>query len=358
MDFFDHIRELSARIPKQLEHIQTEEATKNALVLPFIAALGYNIFDPQEVVPEYTADVGVKKGEKVDYLIIVGGKPAILIECKWRGADLDKEHASQLYRYFSVTSARFAILTNGVSYRFYTDLEEPNKMDSKPFLEVNMADIQDPAIRELKKFAKGIFNVEVILNTASDLKYTREIKRILAEQLVNPSEEFIRFVASQVYSGKLTQNIRAQFVELIKKAFQQFISERISDRLKSALAEENASITPNANESVEEANKELIDPVVTTEEELQAYYIVKALLRDKVDAKRIVIRDALSYCSILLDDNNRKPICRLYFNSSTKRLGLFDEQKTENKVVLGSLDDFFQYASQIQSVISYYDQTK
>src|SRR5689334_11303987 len=111
MDFAERIGELAALVVKQAGDIQTEEATKNAMIMPLIAALGYNVFNPREVTPELHADVGVKKGEKVDYAIIVGGKPAILFECKWHGADLSKEHASQLYRYFSVTDARFGVLT-------------------------------------------------------------------------------------------------------------------------------------------------------------------------------------------------------------------------------------------------------
>src|SRR4051794_35249800 len=149
MDFADRIRELSGQILKQSAIIQTEEATKNAMVMPFISALGYNVFDPQEVTPELHADVGLKKGEKVDYAILKDGKPIILFECKWHGADLNKEHASQLYRYFSVTEARFGVLTNGIAYRFYTDLEAQNKMDSKPFFEFNMANYRDQDIEEL-----------------------------------------------------------------------------------------------------------------------------------------------------------------------------------------------------------------
>ena len=135
MDFIDKIREFASRIPNQLGHIQTEEATKNALVLPFITALGYNVFDPTEVVPEFTADIGTKKGEKVDYAVLKDGKPILLFECKWCGTDLEREHASQLYRYFSVTDGRFGVLTNGIIYRFYSDLEKENKMDEKPFFE-------------------------------------------------------------------------------------------------------------------------------------------------------------------------------------------------------------------------------
>jgi hypothetical protein len=224
MDFIDKIRELSARIPKQLEHIQTEEATKNALVMPFISALGYNVFDPTEVTPELCADVGVKKGEKVDYAILREGEPIILFECKHHAADLGKVHASQLYRYFSVTEARFGVLTNGLVYWFYTDLEAPNKMDEKPFFEFNMLDIKESAVEELKKFSKSIFDLDYILTTASELKYTREITRLLVEQMQEPTEEFVRFFASRVYSGRMTQGVREQFAQLTKQAFKQLLT--------------------------------------------------------------------------------------------------------------------------------------
>ena len=102
MDFADRIRELASQVQRLLPNVRTEEATKHALVMPFIAALGYNVFDPTEVTPELIAYVGVKKGEKVDYAILREGQPVILFECKHHAADLRKDHASQLYRYFSV----------------------------------------------------------------------------------------------------------------------------------------------------------------------------------------------------------------------------------------------------------------
>lgn len=204
MDFADKIKELSAQIQRQRSHIQTEEATKNALIMPFIGVLGYNVFNPTEVTPELHADVGLKKGEKVDYAILLDGKPIILFECKWHGADLNKEHASQLYRYFSVTEARFGVLTNGIQYRFFTDLEAQNKMDAKPFFEFNILDYRDHDLEELKKFSKSAYDLQDILTTASELKYTKAIQRILAEQLEHPSEDFVRFFTAQVYEGRLT----------------------------------------------------------------------------------------------------------------------------------------------------------
>jgi hypothetical protein len=235
MDLIDRLKELSARKSKQISHLETEEATKTALVMPFINVLGYNVFDPTEVVPEFTADVGTKKGEKVDYAVLSDGKPIILFECKSARTDLDKEHASQLYRYFSVTEARLGILTNGVIYKFFSDLEEPNKMDSRPFLEFDLFDVNERVVEELKKFAKESFDIENILSTASDLKYTKGIKRILAEQWMNPSEDFVRLLATRVYSGRMTQTVKDQFTEIAKRAFQEFVNDRINERLKSAL---------------------------------------------------------------------------------------------------------------------------
>lgn len=118
MGFEDSLNKLSTTIKQQKNNVTTEEATKNAFILPFLDILGYNIFNPTEVVPEFVADIGIKKGEKVDYAIMEDGDPILLIECKSCDKNLDKAHASQLYRYFSVTPARFGILTNGIQYSF------------------------------------------------------------------------------------------------------------------------------------------------------------------------------------------------------------------------------------------------
>jgi hypothetical protein len=237
MDFIEVLQTISSKISKQKNLIKTEEATKNAFVMPFISALGYDVFDPAEVVPEFTADVGIKKGEKVDYAIKHAGKIIMLFECKCCNSPLEDSHASQLYRYFSVTEARIAVLTDGIIYRFFTDIEEPNKMDPKPFMEFNLLDIQEPLVAELKRLTKQAFNLEAILTVAGELKYTREIKRILNDELNAPSEEFVKFLAGQVYSGKLTSAVRAQFAGITKQAFTQFINEHITERLRSAMGE-------------------------------------------------------------------------------------------------------------------------
>ena len=227
MDFIETLQALSAKIQKQKDLIQTEEGTKNAFVLPFLSALGYEIFDPMEVVPEFTADadlLGTKKGEKVDYAIMRDGKVIMLFECKAAHTNLDDEHASQLFRYFSVTETRIAVLTDGIIYRFYSDIEQPHKMDAKPFMEFNMLDIQEYLVPELKRLTKPAFNIDEIVLVAGEMKYSREIKRILGEELGAPTEDFVRFFARRVYNRALTQSVRELFTTITKKAFAQFIN--------------------------------------------------------------------------------------------------------------------------------------
>ena len=366
MDLIDKLRELSARIPKQLDHIQTEEATKNAMVMPFIGALGYNVFDPTEVTPELNADIGIKKGEKVDYAILQQGKPIMLFECKHHSADLSKVHASQLYRYFSVTEARFGVLTNGIAYWFYTDLDDPNKMDNKPFFEFSMLDIRETAVEELKKFSKSSFDLDNILTTASQLKYTREIRRIILEQMQEPSDEFVRFVVPYVYTGRITQTVKEQFAQLLKQAFRQVINEQINERLKSALSTESVqapeAVIPPAASTDTPSIPSTEPEITTTKEELDGFYIVRAIVREVLDVKRVVMKDVQSYCAILADNNSRRPICRLYFNRAQKYIGLFGEPEEgsqgplkEEKIPINDVDGIYNFADRLKATAARYE---
>jgi hypothetical protein len=362
VDFIDHLRNLATQIAKVRAVIQTEEATKNAMIMPLIQILGYNVFDPLEVTPELVADVGTKKGEKVDYAILKDGKPIILFECKKAGGDLNINHAGQLFRYFHVTAARFGVLTNGLVYRFFTDLEQPNKMDEKPFFEFNILDFKDRDVEELKKFAKFAFDLETILTTANELKYTRAIQTRLHEWMISPSEDFVRLVSSELVGTKrFTPAIRDQFTLITRRAFEQLVGEKINERLKGAMAPESVSVqeTAPALLSLKVAPESEATPaepqVVTSSEELEGFHIVRAIVRSLVSTKRVVMRDAQSYCAILLDDNNRKPICRLRFNNREKlRLGLFNEKKDEEVVNIESPDDIYNYSAQIQSALRSY----
>lgn len=356
MDFIDQLRVLSSRVAANKDKIQTEEATKNAMVMPLIQILGYNVFDPLEVTPELVADVGTKKGEKVDYAILKDGKPIILFECKKSGADLHINHASQLFRYFHVTEARFGVLTNGLVYRFFTDLEKPNKMDEKPFFEFSILDFKERDVDELKKFAKAAFDLDTILTTANDLKYTRAIQNRLADWMTNPSEEFVRLVSSDLLGNKqFRPAIKDQFTLITKRAFEQLVGERINERLKGAMTSESAPAV-TVDSPVIPGGSAVEAQIITSAEELEGFHSVRAILRGLVSPKRIVIRDAQSYCAVLLDDNNRKPICRLRFNNVEKlRLGLFNDKKEEMQVQLDSLDDIFNHADQLKATLTSYN---
>lgn len=351
MDLIDQLKALAARIATTKSLIQTEEATKNAMVMPFIQILGYNVFDPTEVTPELVADVGTKKGEKVDYAILLGGQPIMLFECKRCGGDLNINHAGQLFRYFHVTSARFGVLTNGLIYRFFTDLEQPNKMDDTAFFEFNILDFKERDVDELKKFAKSAFDVDTILNTASDLKYTRVIQERLDKWVAEPPEEFVRVLTADLLAGRrFTPTIKDQFTQITKRAFEQLLSERINARLKGALVAE----VPAVVEAAPIISRPDDEPdVVTTPEEIEGLHIVRSILREVVNPRRIVMRDNQSYCAILLDDNNRKPVCRLRFNNTQKlAVGIFSADKTEERFQLEQIDDLYTFAEQLKATVA------
>lgn len=356
MDFKDEIKQFGDRVEKLKNQILTEEATKNALIMPFIKALGYDVFNPFEVMPEFIADIGIKKGEKVDYAILRDGQPCILVECKHWGDSLDP-HSSQLFRYFHTTKAKFGLLSNGIIYRFYTDLVETNKMDEKPFFEFNVTDIKDNQIEELKKFHKSYYDVEHIQNTASELKYMNELKALINVEFQSPTEGFVRHFAKQVYPGMLTAKLVEQFSDLTKRSIQQYINDLITDRLKSALKKENEQ-AQDVTEQEQAATGTKEGKIETTEEELEGFLIVKAILRQKIKADRIMHRDAQSYFAILLDDNNRKTICRLYLNGSKRYIGTFDEQKKEIRNEIQTVDDIFNYAELLHKTVANYDAEK
>lgn len=349
--FIDQIKSLSVRIEKIRDTITTEEATKTAVVLPFFQILGYDIFNPKEFIPEFTADFGIKKGEKVDYAIMNEDDPVILIEAKPLNENLQK-HDSQLFRYFGTTTAKFAILTNGIKYRFYTDLEEKNKMDSSPFFEFDLLDIKESSLNELAKFRKDSFDLENIFTTASELKYLNKLKNFLNEQWDDPSEEYVRFLVSQVYDGIKTKNKIEEFEPIIKKAFKQFINELVNSKLNAALKNtnfEDEKVSREVASTLEETIKEDTDPeIVTTEEELEGYVTIKILLKNTVEPERVFYRDNKSYFNVLLDDNIRKWICRLGFNTSNKYIQFNDEERST--FYIENVSDITEYRDKIIEV--------
>ncbi len=356
MDFQARIAELSEKIRQSQGLVQTEQATKSAFIMPFLQMLGYDVFNPLEVVPEYTADVGIKKGEKADFAILRDGQPVMLIESKCCGASLNAEKCSQLFRYFhTLPSARIGILTNGVQYLFFTDLDKPNVMDQRPFMEFDMLAPDKFLIPEVLKLSKANWDITATLSAATELKYTRALKAVLSGELQSPSDDLVRLLANKVYEGTLTAKVREMFTGLVRRAFQQLVSDMINDRLTSAMVTPQQQEDPVSAYCMGKAEGS-VNKINTSEEEHEGFHLVKAILRRSVDPKRVIMRDTQSYCGVLLDDNNRKPICRLHFNGKQKYIGLFNADKVEERLPIASIDDIYAHADRLKETISFYNQ--
>lgn len=356
MEFAEKINQFAQRVESLKDSITTEEATKTSLIMPFFQMLGYDVFNPLEFVPEFTADVGIKKGEKVDYAIMVDNSPLILIECKPCFADLSR-HDSQLFRYFGTTASKFAILTNGITYRFFTDLEDKNKMDSTPFLEFDILNLKENLVPEIKKFSKEILDVDTILGAASELKYTRLIKEWFICQLEEPSIDLVKLIMIGTYDGQKNQKAIDKFQPLVKRSFRQFLSDTMNDRIKSALRKEHDDIShsdPATNTESLSDTEEDISKITTTMEELEAYAVIKSIVRNTCSVSKVFYRDTESYLGILYENNNRKWICRIHLNGGVKFITLPDEKKKSIRCDIENLDDIYKYSDQIIEVCKRY----
>ena len=360
MDFSDYCQELARRVANLKDSIATEEATKNAFIMPFIQMLGYDVFNPMEVVPEMDCDLIKKKGEKIDYAIMKDGEPIMLIECKHWAQDLNL-HDNQLQKYYVASKAKFGVLTNGIVYRFYADLDNVNIMDSTPFLEVDFENLKESHIKELKKFCKSAFNVTDIISTANELKYMSNLKVEIKKEFSAPSTELVKLLAKRVYQGVVSQRVLEQFIDYVHRALSSHINDVISERLNVAIKSaeqpvqvEPVTAAPLVEQPAEEVHEETASKIVTTEEELEAYYIVKSIIRCEIAPERITYRDAQSYFSIFIDDNNRKPVCRLYLNRASVKYIAFIEDKKEVKHIIESIDNIYDHREALVNAVNQY----
>ena len=362
MEITDKVRDIAAKVRAQKQDIATEEGTKNAFVMPFISTvLGYDVFNPSEVIPEFTADVGIKKGEKIDYALVCNDEVQILIEVKKVSEPLNVQYASQLFRYFAATKARVAILTNGEKYEFYTDLDTPNVMDQKPFLVLDLKTVDETLLPEVAKLTKETFDLDSVMSAAGELKYVGQIKRVLAEEFKEPSSDFLRLFANQIYPGRFfTQRMREEIAPLVAKATSQFLNEQARERLKTAL-DDNGDAAKNEAKGPDQVaplvivvEDEVQGDIVTTDEELEGYRIVQAIVCSDVLASRVTGRDSKTYFAVLLDNNNRKPIARLWFNRKQRYLGVFDVNKVESRLPIETPQDIYRHADQLRASVRAY----
>lgn len=355
MDFADAIAALGEHAMKMKGKLATEEATKNALVLPFIKELGYNIFNPLEVMPEFVADVAGMKGEKVDYAIMQDGSPIMLIECKCCGVPLEETKREQLHRYFLTLDSSIGILTDGVRYLFYSTAADGKNMDTTPFMEFSLDNIDPTLLPELRKLRKGQFDLDKTLDAVNELKFNRQVKLALAKNLESPDLGFIDYLLACAEIKNIRKEKKeSQYAGYVKRAFNEFLAEQVDSRLKTALAATTKKESAPAEEAVPaapEANR-----IETTQEELDGFAIVRAIMSKVVDPERVVMRDTVSYCGVLLDNKNTKPICRMHFNAaSVKYLETFDAEKKGTKHKIESLSDIYRFEDALRAVVGFYD---
>lgn len=342
----ESIKKLWEKFLENKSRIQTEESTKNAFIMPFIQILWYNVFDPSEVVPEFTADVWIKKWEKVDYCIMKWGKPIILVECKQRSQDLNN-HSSQLFRYFHVTKARFAILTNWYEYKFFSDLEEPNKMDQNPFLVIDITDESTYKDKSLDKFIKENFDEKAVISSASMMKLKGKIHSYLSDQFYGADDDFVKFIWSKIYNGRMTAKAIDEIRPIITKSWKSLVNTIVTKTLEEKISK--IEIEKKIDIIEDEDDK----GIETTLEELEGFFAIKSMCKGKIDLSRITHRDTKSYFGILVDDNNRKIVCRLHFNGSRKCLWILNDDKSETKFDLDGIDDLYKYWSKIKKRIEF-----
>ena len=338
---------LAAKVRELKPIIETEEATKTAFIIPFISTvLGYDVTDPREVIPEYTADIGIKKGEKVDFAIKSGDDFRFLIECKKVGEPLHLNHANQLVRYFNVTDTEFAILTNGEVYEFYAQLDAANRMDEKPFMTIDLANIDARVFPHLEMCTKTHFDSETIAASAEQLRYISEIRKVLSTQLKDPDQDWVKQIAARVTARRMTAQNLEIFTKLITTAQAQFLKDEANRRLRSAQDYEEI-VSPEKVSEPEPNEPEVVespDGIITTEEEFQGYGIIRAICCSEVPITDITMRDAKSYCAILYQDNNRKPLARLFFDRKIPRIGIFNEGREMEVFDLTAIEDIYKHA--------------
>ncbi|PAF47090.1 hypothetical protein BKH46_05065 [Helicobacter sp. 12S02634-8] len=343
------IKNLSEKIGAIKNKVTTEEATKNAFVMPFLQALGYDVFDPEVIIPEFTADIGTKKGEKVDYAIMRDGEPLVIIEVKKHTEVLD-DHNNQLVRYFNAClTSKFAILTNGIEYRFFSDIDAQNRMDKTPFLIFNLEKPTQRGIKELERFMHSELNIDDILKMASANRYHQHIQKIFKEQIEKPTDDFVRIFASQLTEKRMTESVLEEFRGHIHRAFNNMINELAGEKI---IAIKN-NISDNQEKNQAKDQTEETDIIVTTEEELQAFYIVRSFFADREDIKisDIGYKDTLSYFGVLYQDKVTKWLCRFFLNGSKKFFTLPGENGKDHRINIESIDEIYNYKKEINEAL-------
>lgn len=295
MGFKNKLQIFSNQVTERKQVVTNEEMTKQSLIIPFLQLLGYDVFNPLEVKPEYDADFGFKKGEKVDYAIFQNNEPIIFIEAKAVNEKLNL-HNGQLARYFNATpSVKVAILTNGIEYHFFTDLTKENIMDRSPFYTFNIESFNDIDIENIEKFQKGKYKSGSIITLAEDLVYFSSLNVTLKELFKNPSDEFLRFLIKDFSNSRITTNVIERFKPIVKKAINSTLLEIISE----GLTETASTAEVGKVQAVSNSNDTKKLGVNTIEDEIKGYELIKDILdKSNRGTAQVEYKDTINYFNI------------------------------------------------------------
>lgn len=335
MGFTEDIAKLSEQVRKRVDQVTGEEATKMALIVPFLSALGYDIYDPTEVMPEYVADFAIKKAgqfEKVDYALAINGTIVMLVEAKARGQKAEA-HDGQLSRYFNgLLKTKVAIVTNGIEYRFFTDLRDKNFMDKEPFFSFNVLQYEPKDIENLKFFHRDNFDAAAISRHAEEMVYVTGMTQLIGNILRSPSEEFVRFLVTELgkvslsyeIQGRITSKVLEKFEPIVKKSIQssllELMTRSLSQEMAQAVESSNASKQAEIEETAQEAQQELEGAkIVTTAEELEAFEKIKAITDNSTTYHvEVKYKDTVNYFGVNLLGKTNRWFMRLYLSAQKK----------------------------------------
>lgn len=319
MEFLERIKELGKKISEQKSFVATEQAAKTSFVMPFLQALGYDVFNAVEVIPEYVADWAAKKGEKVDYTIKVGGQTMMLLECKQVDDTLDAAKENQLANYFHhVQECNIGVLTNGIVYKFYTDLNAENIMDTEPFFVFDFTAFKDPHIARLEMFSKAnITKTDVINSDIIKIRNYSATIEALKKDFSNPADDWVKYIIKQMpFIKRSTEAVVEEFREHIKKAVVQF-EQDFFDAQIARLKETTQAPTPEQQAKPTEQPPEK-SSIQTTVEEMQALSIVRSMLYKIIPSEKIALKDSENYCNISYVTTGWPTIVRLNFSDPNK----------------------------------------
>lgn len=287
---------LSDKIKILKDKVRSEEATKQSMVLPLLQLLGYDIFDPEEVMPEVPCDIS-GKGDRIDYIITIKGKQEILIECKECHQNV-LNHVKQLKKYFVASDARFAILTNGITYLFFSDHDNANLMDEEPFYSLDMGNLSEDDIAFLYGISRQNYNTMQLVYKSQDIRYRNEILENLKREFNKPSKGFVSVLTSNFYSGKLHDSVYNKFATLVKDCIRIVVTED----------------TFEDKEDIEEKDNEAEEPCKYTEEEKKLIDIVKGWLsKYETEGAHLYIRKLSDGFIRVCLSNEWWNVCRLKY---------------------------------------------